>query len=57
MDEFVSLPDIVRIWGRGETKSSVRMKKGYDIDLRIVMEILLVQHFNILQDQKSIMLH
>lgn len=38
MDEFVSLPDIVRIWGRGETKSSVRMKKGYDIDLRIVME-------------------
>jgi len=38
MDEFVSLPGIVRIWGRGETKSSVRMKKGYDIDLRIVME-------------------
>ncbi|HOI59717.1 MAG TPA: DNA polymerase/3'-5' exonuclease PolX [Candidatus Pacearchaeota archaeon] len=38
MDEFVSLPEVVRIWGRGETKSSVRMRKGYDVDLRIVRE-------------------
>ncbi|MDD4358372.1 MAG: helix-hairpin-helix domain-containing protein, partial [Candidatus Pacebacteria bacterium] len=36
MDEFVSLPNIVRVWGKGETKSSVRMSKGYDVDLRIV---------------------
>jgi len=36
MDEFISLPGIVRVWGRGETKSSVRMRKGYDVDLRIV---------------------
>jgi len=38
MDEFISLPGVVRIWGRGETKSSVRMRKGYDVDLRIVLE-------------------
>jgi len=36
MDFFVSLPGIVKIWGKGETKSSVRMKEGFDIDLRVV---------------------
>ncbi len=36
MDFFVSLPQVVKIWGKGKTKSSVRMKEGFDVDLRIV---------------------
>jgi len=36
MDFFVSLPEIVKIWGKGPTKSSVRMKEGFDMDIRIV---------------------
>ena len=36
MDYFVSLPNIVKIWGKGTTKSSVRVKEGFDIDLRVV---------------------
>jgi len=38
MDFFVSLPGVVKIWGKGDTKSSVRMKGGFDIDLRVVPE-------------------
>ena len=38
MDFFVSLPGVVKIWGKGNTKSSVRMKQGFDIDLRVVSE-------------------
>ncbi len=36
MDYFCSLPDIVKIWGKGKTKSSVRAKEGFDMDLRVV---------------------
>ncbi len=36
MDFFVSLPGIVKIWGKGPTKSSVRMKEGFDMDIRVV---------------------
>ena len=36
MERFVTLPGVVRVWGRGETRSSVRMKEGIDADLRIV---------------------
>jgi len=36
MDFFISLPEVVKIWGRGETKSSVRVKDGFDMDLRVV---------------------
>jgi len=36
MDFFVSLPQVIKIWGKGKTKSSVRMKEGFDVDLRIV---------------------
>jgi len=36
MDFFVSLPGIVKVWARGRTKSSIRMKQGFDVDLRIV---------------------
>ena len=35
-DFFVSLPGVVKIWSKGPTKSSVRMKDGFDVDLRIV---------------------
>jgi DNA polymerase (family 10) len=36
MDFFVSLPGIVKVWGKGKTKSSVRLKEGFDIDVRVV---------------------
>jgi len=36
MDFFVSLPGIIKIWGKGTTKSSIRMKQGFDIDIRVV---------------------
>jgi DNA polymerase (family 10) len=36
MDFFVSLPGIVKIWGKGSTKSSVRMREGFDMDIRVV---------------------
>ncbi len=35
-DFFVSLPGVAKIWGQGATKSSIRMKAGFDIDLRVV---------------------
>jgi len=36
MDFFVSLKGVVKIWNKGTTKSSIRMKKGFDVDLRVV---------------------
>ena len=36
MDYFCSLPGIVKIWGKGSTKSSVRMREGFDMDIRVV---------------------
>lgn len=30
MDFFVSLPGIIKIWGKGATKASVRLKEGFD---------------------------
>jgi len=36
MDFFVSLPGVVKIWGKGTTKASVRMKQGFDMDIRVV---------------------
>ena len=36
MDFFTSLPGIEKIWGKGKTKSSVRMKEGFDMDIRVV---------------------
>jgi len=37
MDFFVSLPGIVKVWGKGPTKSSVKMRQGFDVDLRVVL--------------------
>jgi len=36
MDFFVSLPGVIKIWGKGSTKASVRMKEGFDMDIRVV---------------------
>ncbi len=36
MDFFVSLPGVVKVWGHGTTKSSVRLKEGFDMDLRVI---------------------
>ena len=36
MDFFVQLPGITKIWMKGPTKSSIRMKQGFGVDLRVV---------------------
>ncbi|MFH1575480.1 MAG: DNA polymerase/3'-5' exonuclease PolX [Candidatus Nealsonbacteria bacterium] len=36
MDFFVSMPGVIKVWGKGKTKSSVRTKEGFDIDIRVV---------------------
>jgi len=36
MDFFVSQPGVIKVWGKGATKSSIRMKDGFDMDLRVV---------------------
>ena len=36
MTNFVSMPEAVKIWAKGPTKSSIRLQKGCDADLRIV---------------------
>ncbi|MBU4022866.1 hypothetical protein KJ591_00710 [Patescibacteria group bacterium] len=36
MDYFTTFSEVERVWGKGETKSSVRLKQGINCDLRIV---------------------
>ncbi len=36
MDFFTTLPGVKKIWGKGQTKSSVHLKEGFDMDLRVV---------------------
>jgi len=36
MDFFVKMNDVEKVWGVGGTKASVRLKEGFDVDLRIV---------------------
>ncbi len=36
MDFFVSLPGVLKIWGKGKTKASVRMEEGFDMDIRVL---------------------
>lgn len=38
MDFFVSQEEVVKVWSRGETKSSVRLEQDFDVDLRVVPE-------------------
>ena len=32
------MPGIVKIWGQGPTKASIRLEKGFDVDLRVLPE-------------------
>jgi DNA polymerase (family X) len=36
MDFFTKMPGVAKVWGKGSTKSSVRMKEGFDMDLRVI---------------------
>ena len=36
MNAFVKLPGVAKVWGKGTTKASVRMKDGFDMDIRVV---------------------
>ncbi|MBU0546809.1 MAG: DNA polymerase/3'-5' exonuclease PolX [Patescibacteria group bacterium] len=36
MDFFVSMPGVIKVWSKGKTKSSIRIKDGFDVDLRVV---------------------
>jgi len=36
MDFFTSMPEVIKIWGKGSTKSSVRTREGFDMDIRVV---------------------
>jgi len=36
MDFFVKLDGVEKVWAKGGTKASIRMKEGFDVDLRIV---------------------
>ncbi|MGC9046657.1 MAG: DNA polymerase/3'-5' exonuclease PolX [Minisyncoccia bacterium] len=36
MDYFVSMPEVINIYAHGDTKSSIKIKSGIDVDLRVV---------------------
>lgn len=36
MDYFIGMDEVVKIWAKGPTKSSARLKGGYDCDLRVI---------------------
>ncbi|MCX6718177.1 MAG: DNA polymerase/3'-5' exonuclease PolX [Candidatus Staskawiczbacteria bacterium] len=36
MDFFVKLDGVEKVWGKGGTKASVRIREGFDMDLRVV---------------------
>lgn len=38
IDYFVSMPGIVKIWGKGPTKTSILLREGFDVDLRVLPE-------------------
>ncbi len=38
IEYFVCLPGAVKIWGKGSTKASIRLKEGFDVDLRVLPE-------------------
>jgi len=35
---FVKLPGVVKIWGKGPTKASIRLRDGFNVDLRVLPE-------------------
>ncbi|MFI5397489.1 MAG: DNA polymerase/3'-5' exonuclease PolX [Candidatus Binatia bacterium] len=36
MDFFVSMPEVIHVHGKGQTKSSVKLHTGMDVDVRVV---------------------
>ncbi|MCD6410369.1 DNA polymerase/3'-5' exonuclease PolX [bacterium] len=36
MEVFVNLPGVTKVWGKGKTRSSIRLEQGIDVDLRVV---------------------
>ncbi|MCP6718465.1 MAG: DNA polymerase/3'-5' exonuclease PolX [Patescibacteria group bacterium] len=36
MDFFITLDGIEKVWSKGTTKASIRMKEGFDVDIRVV---------------------
>jgi DNA polymerase (family X) len=38
MDFFISLPGVIKVWQKGATKSSVRMREGFDMDIRVLQK-------------------
>ena len=36
IDFFVKIPGVVKIWGKGPTKASIRLKDGFNVDLRVL---------------------
>jgi len=36
MDYFVNMPEAVRVYAHGETKSAIKIRSGLDVDLRVV---------------------
>ncbi len=33
---FTQMPEVIKVWARGPTKSSIRLRGGFDCDLRII---------------------
>ncbi len=38
MDFFVNMPEVIHVYAKGRTKSSIRLKNNMDVDLRVVSE-------------------
>ncbi len=36
MNFFVQMPEVIKVWAKGPTKSSIRLKGGFDGDLRVI---------------------
>ncbi len=35
-DFFVALPGVIKVWAKGATKASVRLRQGMDMDIRVI---------------------
>ncbi|OIO49035.1 MAG: DNA polymerase III [Parcubacteria group bacterium CG1_02_42_13] len=38
MDYFTSMPEVINVYAKGDTKSAIKIKNGLDVDLRVVPE-------------------
>ncbi len=37
MDHFVSMKGVLKVWGKGETKASIKTAGGFNVDIRVVL--------------------